>query len=513
MTVGRLARAAAVVAIFGLVSRLLGFAREIVLAAAFGASGATDAYVNSLLIVNSVAAVLLYTLVTLIIPTFQSERAAEGTASAWRLVSALAVWVGMFLVVLSTLVAIWPEAPAALFQLDPSRAAQTETLIRIMAPALALQGFSAVFTAMLQIHGRFAGPAAVGVAFNFGIILGVVAGAQSLGIEAAGWGVVLGAALQVLLQLPQFARLLRENDVRPAIAHPRLGAMGLLALPVLGASVLQQINNFTDKLFASTLEAGRVSALSFANALGQAPRVALLLPLMTPLFPLIAKLVSEERETEALAAFRRVAGLLGLVAIPMMVLMAVYSHEVAQLAFQRGKCGPGCVDQIGPPLLYYALGLWPAFGALLLNRTLSAARRQPFILSATVVTVALTIGLDILLLGPMEQSGLALASTLGVYASAIMLLGGLRRTFPSLSVVALGRRQGRILIAGALCGAMALALNLVAPTDDLGSLELLPALAGKVAVALGVYWLAARALSRAELTEATRSLRSLVARG
>ena len=113
----------------------------------------------------------------------------------------------------------------------------------------------------------------------------------------------------------------------------------------------------------------------------------------------------------------------------------------------------------------------------------------------------------------MEQSGLALASTLGVYASAIMLLGGLRRTFPSLSVVALGRRQGRILIAGALCGATALALNLVVPTDDLGSLELLPALAGKVAVALGVYWLAARALSRAELTEATRSLRSLVARG
>ena len=55
MTAGRLARAAALVAIFGLVSRLLGFAREIVLAAAYGASGATDAFVNSLLIVNSVA--------------------------------------------------------------------------------------------------------------------------------------------------------------------------------------------------------------------------------------------------------------------------------------------------------------------------------------------------------------------------------------------------------------------------------------------------------------------------
>ena len=213
----------------------------------------------------------------------------------------------MFLVVLSTIVAVWPEAFAALFQLDPTREAQTAELIRIMAPALALQGFSAIFTAMLQIHGRFAGPAAVGVAFNLGIIIGVLIGRGSIGIEAAGWGVVIGAALQVLLQLPQFWRLLREARARPALSHPGLGAVGLLAIPVVGASILQQINSFTDKLFASSLVAGRVSALSFANALGQAPRVALLLPLLTPLFPLIARLISDGREREALSAFRRVS--------------------------------------------------------------------------------------------------------------------------------------------------------------------------------------------------------------
>ena len=74
-------------------------------------------------------------------------------------------------------------------------------------------------------------------------------------------------------------------------------------------------------------------------------------------------------------------------------------------------------------------------------------------------------------------------------------------------------RQARILVAGALCAATALALNLVAPTDDLGSVEMLPALLAKVVAALAVYWVAARLLSRTELDEATRSLRSLVARG
>lgn len=510
MTVTRLARAAAVVALFGLLSRLLGFAREIVLAAAYGTSAATDAFVNSLLIVNSVAAVLLYTLVTLIIPTFQRERADAGTDSAWRLVSALAVWTGLVLVVLAGLAAIWPEVPAAIFNLDEARAEETATLIRIMAPALALQGFSAVFTAMLQIHGRFAGPAAVGVAFNAGVILGVIVGQDSIGIEAAGWGVTIGATLQVLLQLPQFLRLMREARTRPVISHPRLGAVGLLALPVLGASVLQQINNFTDKFFASTLDAGSVAALSFANALGQAPRVALLLPLLTPLFPVIARLVGERREAEALDAFRRVLGLLGLLSIPMMALLAIYADEIAQLAFQRRRCGPECVDEISPPLLFYAFALWPAFASLLLNRTLSAGNHQRAILWTTVATVAITIVLDIVLLGPMEQAGLALAATLGVYANAVMLTMRLKTAFPAVPLPALARRQARLLAAGALAAVVALGLNVIAPTEDMGSVEMLPALIAKVAVAGAVYLLAAQVLAREEVAEGRRSVAALL---
>ena len=147
-----------------------------------------------------------------------------------------------------------------------------------------------------------------------------------------------------------------------------------------------------------------------------------------------------------------------------------------------------------------------------MNRTLSAARRQRFILSATAVTVALTIVLDILLLGPLEQAGLALASTLGVYASAVMLLGGLRNQFSSLSIRALGRRQGAILVAGAISAASALALDRVLPTGGKGNLEMLPGLAVKVAVALAVYYLAARILARGELAEGIRSIRALVAR-
>ena len=163
----------------------------------------------------------------------------------------------------------------------------------------------------------------------------------------------------------------------------------------------------------SLLEAGRVTALQFANTLGQAPRAALLLPLLTPLFPTIARLVAEGREGDALTAFRRAAGLLGFLAVPITVLMAVYAQEISQLAFGRGECNAECVDETAEPLFFYAFAIWSGFASMLMNRTLSAAHRQRAIMVATAITVVLTIVLDIILLNDLFRFRGFLGSLVG----------------------------------------------------------------------------------------------------
>jgi putative peptidoglycan lipid II flippase len=512
VTVGRLARAAAIVAVLGLASRFLGYIREAVLAGAYGASAEADAFVVSLLIVNSVAAVLLYTLVTLVIPVFQRERAEGGEESAWRLISAAAAWVGIGLIALSSLVAIWPEAPAALFAFEGERRQDAEELIRIMSPALALQGFSALFTAMLQIYGRFAGPAAVGIAFNLGIIVGIAVGGDSIGIAAAGWGVAAGATLQVLLQLPQFRRLMRQGGVRPAITHPRLAGMAVLALPVLAASLLQQVNNFTDKLFASTLEGGKVAALSYANALGQAPRALLLLPLMTPIFPVVARLMAEDRRAEAIGAFRRVAGLIGLVAMPASLIVMLFPQEIAQLAFGYRACKEECVSWTADPLRWYGLAVWGGFFSYLCNRTLSAANRQREIVWATVVTVGVTIGLDAILIGPMDQAGLALAAAIGIYCNVLILLFVLHTRVGGLGLRRLVRQHGRLAVAALAAGGTAWLLEIPLPTGGDSSLDIVAPLLAKLAAATAVQIAVARLLAPVELREARDALMALLRR-
>lgn len=501
------------VAVFGLASRLLGYVRDNVLLAEFSASGATDAFYSSLLIVNSVAAILLYTLVTVVIPAFQQERADRGERSAWALAWAISAWVGAGLVVLSVLLAIFPQVGAALFGVNAELEANVETLLRIMAPAVMLQGLSALFTALLQIHGRFAGPAAVGVVFNIAIIVASVLGSGAIGIEAAAWGVSAGAVLQVVFQMPQFMRLVRGVSVRPRLGHPALGDVALLAAPVVVASLLQQVNNFTDKVFAGTLPPGRIAALTTANTLGQVPRAVLLLPLLTPLFPLLAGLVAEGRRSEAARAYYRAAGILAMVSMPVSVFMAVNAEALAAVLFERGQCGASCVGEIGEPLVYYGLAVWPGFLGFLNNRALSAGRFTRDITVSTVIVVGLTIALDAALIGPMQQAGLALATAIALYVNVGVTSVMLRRRSPELPLRATALQQLRVLAAVLVGGAMALALAWIAPSDTGDRVQQILLMTVEGLAAGAVFIAAARVLAPAELREAKRGLLAVVGRG
>jgi len=501
-----------VVALFGLLSRFLGLGREIVLAGYYGADSATDAFMNALLLVNVIGAILLYVLVTVVIPVFSEERERAGNASAWRLVWAIAGWVGLGLIVLTTVVAVFPELPAALFDAEGRTAVLTEELVRIMAPAVLLQGVSALFTAMLQLHDRFGVPAAVGVAFNLGIMVGVIVGQGRLGIEAAAWGLVIGALFQVLLQLPQFIRLARRERVGPVFRHPRLGAVALAAIPVMGASLVQQVNSFVDRFLANTLEEGRVTQLAYANSLGSAPRAALLIPFLTPLFPLVARMVAQGRDGEAARGMHRICGILGLAGVPAALLMALYSKEITQLLIGRGQCQAECVTETAKPLVFYSLAIYVNFLSIFLNRALAAANLQRAVLTATTVSVIVTCILDFILVGPFELQGIAAATLIGVTVNLLHYCWYVNRRFEEFRPTHLLGQQARLLVCAVPVLAAVLAADRLLPTDDLKGMDLLWPLAAKVALGVLTYLAVAWFLARPELRESGGAVRSLVRR-
>ena len=489
--------------------------RETILSRTYGTGDARiDAYVTGLFVVNTVAAMLLYVLVTAVIPLFHGEEREHGEASAWRLVGTILLWIGIGLVVITSLVAIWPEAISFLFRFRDEDAPLAERLLRIMAPALMLQGFSALFTALLQLRGSFSRPAAIGVAFNAGIIIGLVALNPFIGIRGAAWGVVLGAVFQIVLQLPEFIRFWKSGGGRLGLRHPRLGTGALLALPVFLATFAQQINSFTDKYFinAFDLPKGRIGTLNFASALGSAPRTAILFPLLVPLFPHVSKLLTEGRTDDAKRAFVRSAGLLALVAAPVTAYMAIEAQGLSQVAFQGKRCDVACRIEIGKPVVFYALAVWGAFMVYLLNRTLSAARKPKEILAATLITVCVVIGLDLLLIERMELAGLALASMVGVYVNTAIMLWFLHRELPEVSIRAFVAQQGRVLASVLPPAGLLLALERAVPSEGrpflrTAGLVSLKALLFGAAFA-GCAWL----FARTEVRSAIDAARSVVRR-
>jgi putative peptidoglycan lipid II flippase len=502
------------VAAFGILSRLLGFVRELVLAATYGTNAKTDAYVAGLFVVNTVAAMLLYVLVTSVIPLFHGEERDHGESSAWRLVGVILTWVGLILIVVTGIVAIWPEGVSALFSFKPATASIAQELLRIMAPALMLQGISAVFTALLQLRGSFSRPAAIGVTFNAGIIVGIVALNPFIGIRGAAWGVVIGAIGQVALQLPEFTRFWKRGGGRLGFRHPRLGSALVLALPVFLATFAQQINSFTDKLFinAFDLDDGRIAALNFASALGSAPRTAILFPLLVPLFPHISRLLTEGKRDDAKRAFVRSAGLLALVAAPVTAFMAIQAQGLAQIAFERGKCRVDCRVEIGKPVVFYALAVWGAFMVYLLNRTLSAARKPREILAATLVTVCVVIALDLLLIERMEQAGLALASMAGVYVNTAIMLWFLHRELPDVSIGAFVSQQARVLASVLPPAGLVVLLEHVLPSEGRPFVQTLGLVGAKGAILFAGFAACASLFARDEVRSARDAARSVVSR-
>ena len=358
MTVGRLARAAAIVALFGLLSRLLGFAREVVLAAAYGASGATDAFVNSLLIVNTVAAILLYTLVTLIIPVFQRERADGGADSAWRLVCALAVWVGAGLVVLAVVrgdLAAGAGRPLPAGP-DPRRGHRRADPHHVAGPRPpGLLG---------DLHGDAPDPRPLRRAgggrasrSTSGSSPGSPSGRTRSASRPRRGAWPSARRCRWCCSCPSSARLLRDAGVRPALTHPRLGGVAAAGAPGarrVGAAAGQQLHRQALRLEPRG-RPGRGAELRERARPGPARGP----PAAADDAALPAHRAADVRAARGGGARRPSAASPACSACwrsRCRSCSPIYADEVAQLAFQRQACGERCVAQISPPLVYYALG-------------------------------------------------------------------------------------------------------------------------------------------------------------
>jgi putative peptidoglycan lipid II flippase len=360
-------RAAGIVGLAVLCSRVLGLAREQIFAALFGGGRVMDAFTIAFRTPNLLRDLFAEgALSAAFVTTFSKTVATDGNAAAWRLANKVATLVVVTLsAVVLTGIAIAPWLVALLAPgFDPEKAALTVTLARIMYPFILLVSLAALVMGMLNARNVFGVPAMASSFFNLGSIAAGVAlgwwldpsfGTRSvLGLAI---GTLIGGALQLFVQLPALWGLGYRFRTDFRWRDPGVSAILRLMGPSVIAASSTQVNVLINSIFASHLGDGPTFWLSIAFRLMQLPLGIFGVALGTVALPLLARMAA----TGNLGAFRselaRGMRLAFLMTIPASIGLMMLSEPIISVLYQHGRFGAHETAEAAGALSFYAIGL------------------------------------------------------------------------------------------------------------------------------------------------------------
>jgi putative peptidoglycan lipid II flippase len=360
-------KAAGIIGLAVMCSRLLGLAREQIFAALFGGGAAMDAFTAAFRIPNLLRDLFAEgALSTAFVTTFSKTIARGGDAAAWQLANKVATLTAVVLGVLCLAGMVFSVELVGLLApgFGPEKAALTAQLTRIMFPFILLVSLAALVMGMLNSKSVFGMPAMASSFFNIGSIVGGVTlgfwidphfGPRAL--LGLGFATVLGGALQLAVQLPSLARL--GYRFRPDFRWRDAGVRAILLLmgPSVIAASTTQFNVLINSIFASNLGDGPIFWLSIAFRLMQLPLGLFGVALGTVTLPLLSRLVVAGQMTAFRTELARAMRLALLLTIPSTVGLMMLAEPIISVLYQHGKFNATQAAQAAGALRYYAIGL------------------------------------------------------------------------------------------------------------------------------------------------------------
>jgi putative peptidoglycan lipid II flippase len=395
-------KAAGIVGLAVLCSRVLGLAREMIFLGLFG-SRLMDAFTMAFRIPNLLRDLFAEgALSTAFVTTFSKTTTLSGDQAAWRLankVATLAVIVLSGITILGVVSSHWLVAVMAP-GFDPDKAALTITLAQVMYPFILLVSLAALVMGMLNAKNVFGVPAMASSFFNLGsIISGVLLGwwlDSNFGPRAMmglAIGTLIGGALQFAVQLPALRRV--GYVFHPDFQWRDPGVKQILRLmgPSVIAAATTQVNVLINSVFASDLGDGPTFWLSAAFRLMQLPLGLFGVALGTVALPLLARMAATGNMVTFRTELAHGMRLGFLLTIPSTIGLIMLAEPIMSLLYQHGKGTPHDAMEAAGALRFYALGL-SGYAALkvLVNAFYAVDRRKtPMVISLIAVALNLVL--------------------------------------------------------------------------------------------------------------------------
>ncbi len=432
-----LIKSAGIVGLGTFFSRILGLVRLQVIAYIFGYSPATDAFWIAFSIPNLLRSLLAEGALSMaFIPVFSEWLSLRGEKEAWKLANnVLNILMVFSLGAVALGIILAPKYIPYLafgFRENVSQLGLTVNLTRFMFPFLFFISLGALAMAVLNCRGHFSSPALAPVFFNILVICSALFLTKRWGIYALGLGVTLGGIGQLLVQLPALISKGFRYHSFISLNDEGLRKIGKLFFPAVLSGLTLQVSLLINRIFASTLPVGGVSSLLYAMRLIQFPLGLFPIALSVAIFPRLSSLAArgdkEELGKTTSLGLRLVLFLL----IPSSVGLVVMRNDLISLLFEHGAFLFTDTLLTAEALFYYCFGLFAMGGVMILTRAFYSLQDILTPLKVSVGVVAFNVVLNFLLISPLKQGGLALATSLSMILNLVVLFFLLRRKIPNI---------------------------------------------------------------------------------
>src|SRR5881394_2011879 len=409
-------------------SRLTGFARDIVLAAILGAGPMADAFFVAFRLPNHFRAIFAEgAFNAAFVPAYAHVYGQRGGGPAQ--VFADRIFTLLFLSQVILLGLAWLFMPQAMTLLAPGFTEDAQQrhlaieLTRITFPYLLLITLVTLYGGMLNVMNRFASAAAASIFLNLSMMMTLALAAffPSVG-HAAAWGVLISGFLQYFLLASDLAR----HGGLPRFAWPRLDEEVRAFFRALGPATVgsmgTQVALFADTIIATFLPAGALSALYYADRLNQLPIGVIGIAIGTVLLPEMSRRLSANDVAGASAAQRRAFEFSLLFSVPFVAAFLTVPDVIMRAMFARGAFSKADAAAAGATLAAYAIGLIPFVTIRSAVATFYARHDTATPVKAALTGVAVNVGLKVALMGALAQIGLALATAVGAWVNLLLVL-------------------------------------------------------------------------------------------
>jgi putative peptidoglycan lipid II flippase len=431
------------IAMFG---KIVGFIRDAVIAGFYGATWKTDAFFFAQSLPSMIFPAICSSLSTAFISLYVSNSVKKGEREGEKFASRMLISTLSIAIVLSILSIFF--APVIVKLLAPgfsgAQSALAIKLSRLTMGAFVLTMSHYMLSAILNSKRIFYGSQIAGVGYNLTVIIITLVLGKNQSMEILTTTVIFGHVVQVLILI-----VLLKNKFKFSFLlnpfHKDFKMLMSLSLPILLGNSLVQINNIVDKLLASLLENGAVSALSYSSTLNRLVTGIFITSLSTVMYPSLTNHVANNDIKKFNGELINSLSLLPIAILPISIITTIYSLDIVSVVYERGSFDVSATKLTATALMFYA-GMY-VFSSVqeVIIRSFYALKdtRTPMFNSAIAVIANAII--SVILSRIIGIGGIALGTTISTALAAIILWLSLKKKLPDLNLKSLLPTMGKVL--------------------------------------------------------------------